>query len=282
MNRLLLSLVGAIFLTLAALPAHAQATRTWVSGVGDDANPCSRTAPCKTFAGAIAKTATQGEIDCLDPGGFGALTITKPITLDCENTSNGGVLVSGTPGITIAATGAVNLIGLDINGLGSGTIGVNIIAAAKVNIRNCKIYGFTTAGIQEAPNAAGGSLVVDSVVIMTNPIGINVNGTNGAINATVINSNINNNTTYGIIVQTTGAHAGATITNTALSANAGYGLLVTGGSALGIIGSSTVVLNGTGVSAQSGGTLYSFKNNGIAGNVTDGVPINAYPNGAQN
>ena len=48
-------------------PAHAQATRTWVSGVGDDLNPCSRTAPCKTFAGAISKTFINGEIDCLDP-----------------------------------------------------------------------------------------------------------------------------------------------------------------------------------------------------------------------
>jgi hypothetical protein len=67
---------------LYAAPAQAQATRTWVSGVGDDANPCSRTAPCKTFAGAISKTAPGGEIDALDPGGFGALTITKSITID--------------------------------------------------------------------------------------------------------------------------------------------------------------------------------------------------------
>src|SRR5262249_53545232 len=84
-------------------PAHAQATRTWVSGVGDDANPCSRTAPCKTFAGAISKTANGGEINCLDPAGFGALTITKSINIDCRSVSNGGVLVTGTPGITVAA-----------------------------------------------------------------------------------------------------------------------------------------------------------------------------------
>src|ERR1700731_2996943 len=88
---------------LASAPAHAQATRTWVSGVGDDANPCSRTAPCKTFAGAISKTAAAGEIDCLDPGGFGAVTITKAITILCAPVSNGGVLVSGTNGINVAA-----------------------------------------------------------------------------------------------------------------------------------------------------------------------------------
>src|SRR5512135_2802183 len=81
-------------------PAQAQATRTWISGVGDDANPCSRTAPCKTFAGAISKTAAGGEIDCLDPGGFGAVTITKAIMIDCiPGAGEGGELVSGTNGI---------------------------------------------------------------------------------------------------------------------------------------------------------------------------------------
>ena len=78
--------------------AQAQATRTWVSGVGDDVNPCSRTAPCKTYAGAISKTADKGEISTLDPGGFGAVTITKSITISCES-GTAGVLVSGTNGI---------------------------------------------------------------------------------------------------------------------------------------------------------------------------------------
>ena len=87
----------------AATAASAQATRTFVSGVGDDANPCSRTAPCKTFAGAISKTTAGGEIDCLDPGGFGSLTITKAMTILCKYVSNGGVLVAGTNGITVAA-----------------------------------------------------------------------------------------------------------------------------------------------------------------------------------
>src|ERR1700761_4395840 len=77
--------------------AQAQATRTWVSGVGDGANPCSRTAPCKTFAGAISKTAPAGEIDVLDPGGFGALTITKSIVIEADGLV-AGVLVSGTNG----------------------------------------------------------------------------------------------------------------------------------------------------------------------------------------
>src|ERR1700753_70739 len=102
-------------LLLVTTLASAQASRTWVSGVGDDANPCSRTAPCKTFAGAIAKTAAGGEIHCIDPGGFGGLTITKAIAIICGTSGDAGVLVSGTNGFNIiaAATDVVYLEGLD-------------------------------------------------------------------------------------------------------------------------------------------------------------------------
>src|SRR5256885_15162457 len=101
MRRVMLIVFGAVLVSVLYVgAAQAQATRTWVSGVGDDVNPCSRTAPCKTFAGAISKTATDGEINCLDPGGFGALTIGKAITINCENTL-GSVLVSGVNGITV-------------------------------------------------------------------------------------------------------------------------------------------------------------------------------------
>src|SRR3954463_15545441 len=120
--------------------AQAQATRTWVSGVGDDANPCSRTAPCKTFAGAISKTATGGEINCIDPGGFGALTITKAITINCENTL-GSVLVSGTNGIIInAPTGSkVTLKGIEIEGLGTGLNGVSVLQGVILHIHKMQI-----------------------------------------------------------------------------------------------------------------------------------------------
>src|SRR5579859_6624884 len=119
---------AALVLCLHAAPALAQATRTWVSGVGDDANPCSRTAPCKTFAGAISKTAAGGEINVLDPGGFGAVTITKSITISSQS-FEAGVLVSGTNGIVVAAgpTDVVVLEGLDIEGLGTGLDGVKVL-----------------------------------------------------------------------------------------------------------------------------------------------------------
>ncbi len=144
-------LLVAIPLALASL-ALGQATRTWVSGVGDDANPCSRTAPCKTFAGAISKTAKDGEIDALDPGGFGAVTITKSITIDGSGTL-GSILGAQTNGVIINITGepdsakAVRLRGLSINGAGSGINGIRVVAANTVSIEDTVIHGFTKDAI---------------------------------------------------------------------------------------------------------------------------------------
>src|SRR5947199_6359505 len=144
-SRRLAKFVPVIAVLALAVPSAAfgQATRTWVSGVGDDANPCSRTAPCKTFAGAISKTANGGEINCLDPGGFGGVTITKALTIKCHYTE-GGVLVSGTNAIVVnaAATDRVVLKGLDINGLGTGLNGVRILQAKSVKVLDSEIYGF--------------------------------------------------------------------------------------------------------------------------------------------
>src|SRR4051794_38233454 len=127
-----------------ALPslASAQATRTWVSGVGDDVNPCSRTAPCKTFAGAISKTAAGGEIDCLDPGGFGAVTITKSITIDCGGTL-GGILFAGSPtAVNVNGTNVVvTLRNLSLNGAGTGTDGVRFTNGKLLNLENVFITG---------------------------------------------------------------------------------------------------------------------------------------------
>src|SRR5437016_9010254 len=142
------ALAIAIFTFAFASMAQAQATRTWVSGVGDDANPCSRTAPCKTFAGAISKTAKDGEIDALDPGGFGAVTITKSITIDGGPTGVGGILnAGGVNGIIVNITDvndvrkAATIRAVSINGAGSGGNGINILSASKVLVENCFIAG---------------------------------------------------------------------------------------------------------------------------------------------
>src|SRR5947209_19910404 len=125
-----------------AAPSQAQ-TRTWVSGVGDDLNPCSRTAPCKTFAGAISKTAAGGKINCLDPGGFGAVTITKSIKIDCLQFP-GGILSAGVNGVNVPTAGIkVILRGIEIEGAGTGINGVNITASSEVMIDHCFITGIT-------------------------------------------------------------------------------------------------------------------------------------------
>ncbi len=144
--------------------ASAQATRTWVSGVGDDANPCSRTAPCLTFEGAIAKTAPGGEIDALDPGGYGPVTITKSITID-GGRNLAGVEVSGAEAILVNAGPAdvIVLRNLRLAGAGSAATGIGFQAGASLHVERSTITGFTT-GIDFRP-AAGGTLVAWGVVV---------------------------------------------------------------------------------------------------------------------
>jgi hypothetical protein len=167
----------AIFTFAFASMAQAQATRTWVSGVGDDANPCSRTAPCKTFAGAISKTAVDGEIDALDPGGFGTVTITKAITIDGNGW--GSILAAGTNGINVNLTAnsgsnTVEIRNLSINGAFTGLTGIKIfntnVAGVSVFIENCVIFNFRTSpgrGIDDQANN-GGKLHVSNTLVKNN------------------------------------------------------------------------------------------------------------------
>src|SRR6266436_4463201 len=166
-SSLSLTILGTVLACLLCpLTAHAQATRTWVSGVGDDVNPCSRTAPCKTFAGAISKTADPGEIDALDPGGFGAVTITKSITIDGTGTF-ASVLSSGVQGIIINAPGKnVRIRGLSIQGAGVtlGTNGIAVVAAADVHVEDVVIMGYSQNGILVNTTATS-QLILRNVVI---------------------------------------------------------------------------------------------------------------------
>src|SRR4051812_37267581 len=202
-SRRLVRFVPALALLALAVPSSAfgQATRTWVSGVGDDANPCSRTAPCKTFAGAISKTANGGEINCLDPGGFGGVTIGKSLTIKCHYTE-GGVLVSGTNAIVISATATdkVTLRGLDINGIGVGAptslSGVKVLSAARVAVFDSEIYQFKS-GVTIAPTSPTTRVVLARNHIHNNDLGLIVGpGSNAATLTTVTlrNNDIQDNT----------------------------------------------------------------------------------------
>jgi hypothetical protein len=278
--------------------AHAQATRTWVSGVGDDANPCSRTAPCKTFAGAISKTAPCGEIDVLDPGGFGALTITKCISIEADGLI-AGVLVSGTNAFIIAAapTDTVMIRGLTFEGLGTGLDGIKIQTAGKVYIQNCQINNFTDFGINFVPTNTPAELFVTNTTVRRNG-NFSLN-TGGGIqmqpspvqnaNATLVNVHLQGNNVGMVIrdgVQVVMKHsesagnsfAGLNVTASTAAASLfmdqsdsvsnGTGLVVSGAQATARLTNSSFTNNGTGVNNVSG-TVGSWGNNYIAGNTTD-------------
>ena len=153
----------AIFMFAFASFAQAQATRTWVSGVGDDVNPCSRTAPCKTFAGAISKTANLGEISVLDPGGYGAVTITKSITIDGGKGAGwGSILASGTSGVIVNAAG-INVIlrNLSINGASTTAgSGIRFLNGRSLTVEDCQIFGFTGTGVTNVGDGISVELAV--------------------------------------------------------------------------------------------------------------------------
>jgi hypothetical protein len=246
---------------LASAPAHAQATRTWVSGVGDDANPCSRTAPCKTFAGAISKTATGGEINCLDPGGFGALTITKSITIDCHEIY-GSVLVAGTNGINIAAAGGnVTLRNLNFDGVAnSGLKGISITTAANVWIEDCSIFGFSQQAIADTRNTGGGLTITNTVARNNALSGLGVANTGGTLKVALDNfRSFNNQSGLAIAV-----NANVAIMRSNLSNNTNAGLENDGATIS--INDSEISNNGTGVLSQNTSAITRLSNNDIMHN----------------
>jgi hypothetical protein len=291
----LIRLAPAIAVVALALPSSAfgQATRTWVSGVGDDANPCSRTAPCKTFAGAISKTAAKGEINVIDPGGFGGVTITKSISIKAEGPT-AGVLVSGTNAIIVnaLATDKVKLYGLDINGLGASSLnGVRILQAKTVIVRHSQIYEFQRNGIDFNPANANAKLEVADVHIHDNAgngIFVNPTSTGGGAKATIRRSDIEDNA-CGVATSSEGFDAGfnfnvncgtagpgafnvsaqANIFRTAITDSSSVGVFSRGGNALARIGADEVTGNQVGLQQLDSGIIKSFGNNSVAGNNTD-------------
>src|SRR5947209_4785745 len=235
---------------------HAQASRTWVSGVGDDANPCSRTAPCKTFAGAISKTAAGGEIDALDPAGYGAVTITKAITIDGGGGQVASVLVSGTNGIVVQAgpSDVVILRNLRINGIGTGINGIRFLTGKDLNVENCYIFGFTTNGIDIALNQVTAATVhvIGSVIKNVGGVGIRAtNATTPAVNVAVTETEIMINATG---IQATGhAHMSVTRSTTQSSTTTGIEADSTSSDAIISVDHSDVSLNTNGLTAAAGG-----------------------------
>jgi hypothetical protein len=301
-SRSIFNLIAVVVLTLTASSlAQAQAIRTWVSGTGDDANPCSRTSPCKLYSGAIAKTAAGGEINSLDPGSFGTVTINKSLTID-GGSNFSSILAAQTVGITVNAadTDVVTIRNLNINGAGTGLTGIRIFAAGTVHIENATIFGFRATsgadpgrGIMDRRTVSGAKLIVSNTIIRNNSLhGIQIGTDTGFVSsvkasldevkcvgntlsgvflgggtrATIRNSVMNLNGNAGVQVsEEAGGTTEAEITNTVLSHNT-FGIFAGLGASLTRISDVTITDNGTGVSLN-GGVVESFGNNNVRGNV---------------
>lgn len=312
--RMMLLFAPIVGLTPLASPAHAQAgllTRTWVSSSGDDAQNCSRTTPCKTFVGAAAKTSAGGQIDCLDPGGFGAITIAKALTIDCSQGARfGSIIFQGGNAIVVSAgaSDVVILRGLEIDGVrqssAAGANGIVYRSGLELHVEDCFFHGFSNSAISVVTSATVSRLYVnnsyllnsgtgliagptagivlvalDNVHVEQNTTGIALNGGSAQIFASVSNSSIANNTgssanSFGV---TANVNTSLIMNNDVVYANAAAGVNANGSATTVLVGASTIVQNEVGVSTTNGATMQSFKNNQIALNGTDGTPIPAFP-----
>jgi hypothetical protein len=286
----------AIFTFAFASLAQAQATRTWVSGVGDDANPCSRTAPCKTFAGSISKTAVNGEINCLDPGGFGAVTITKSITIDCHEVF-AGIANSGTTGISIPfdsfsdANKTVRLRNLNINGANTGLRGIRVsgtvnASSSEVIIEDCLVNGQAGNGIEDVRgNATGALLAIHNTTIRdVTGAGVLIKPSTGSvqINASMSHMRIHDCAGAGI---NAGNNARVSVNASTISGN-NTGVFVdntAGGTTEVHLDQCQVSVNGTGVNASTANSnIYvsntTLMNNGTLANAAGGGQVLTYGN----
>jgi hypothetical protein len=300
-NRVLSGFVSAVLFLAFGTMAHAQATRTWVSGVGDDVNPCSRTAPCKTFAGAISKTAAGGIINALDPGGYGTITITKSITID-GGATHASILASFTTGVLVNGAGiVVNLRNLNIDGAGTGINGIRFIQGAALHVENCVITSFTGKGLDIQPSTTT-SLSVTNTIIRNN-LGVNGGGillkpsVGGSVKSTFQNVVVNrnqfglraeNNTETTIrsssfsgstaigVEAAVGGNAQINLDEVTVANNVSHGIQASGAGSVVRISNVQVINNiGTGL-VTVGGQILSFGNNRVTAN-TGG---NGAPSGA--
>lgn len=283
--------LAALLACLLPSTIRAQATRTWVSGVGDDANPGSRTAPCKTFAGVLSKTAAGGVINILDPGGFGGVTITKSITIE-GNISEASILTANSSyGVQIVAgpNDIVILRNLTLEGLGTTSNGIKIVSAGSVHIEDCHINGFygsginlltastnmqlfiknttihncTTAGITLAPSAPASALL-DGANVTDCGDGIVVFGNARTV---ITDSTTSGNAGTGFLV---GANAKVLLTRGTASGNH-IGIQSEG---LALVSDSTVAYNDAkGLKTLSAGKIRSYGNNRITGNGPDDATV---------
>jgi hypothetical protein len=280
--------------------------QTWVSSLGSDANQCTRTSPCQTFAGAMASTLPGGEIDVLDPGDFGPVVITKAISIYNDALGVGGILPGPTTSGIVINAGVkdfVNLRGLILDGATApGTSGIVFNSGASLNVDNCVIQGFSGPGIAFIPgvgsaNAAHFSLHNTSIVnngggVSIKPTGgiaataalngitidsnlgggLRADGTvgSGAVNVAIADSSVSFNASNGINAVSGLGNVTVDIMRVVMESNGSSGIQSNGGTASVTVGSSVIHGNNVGVDAVSGASLLSYANNQVTGNISNG------------
>jgi hypothetical protein len=307
MTRIMLSVVLCAMLASwhCTTPAQAQ-SRVFVAALGSDANPCTFSAPCRSFQKAHDTVTAGGEIDVLDPAGYGALTITKPISI--QGHGYAGLAVPSGDGITINAGSAdkISLRGLLLDGIGTGASGIAFSNGASLDIQDCVIRNFAVDGINFQPGASSALLISGAHIAANLITGINVvpppsgtltgaiervvskgNGSNGAGSGfrlfatsgtattvfTIAESVMSNNANNGIGVFGGGGPSTVTVWHSAISNNNANGLLASGNTAVIRVTRSMITGNDTGLSTQNSGSIVSFGDNSLAGNTTsDGAP----------
>jgi hypothetical protein len=260
-----------LMLMTGASLAQAQSLRTWVSGVGDNANTCDRTAPCRTFSGALSKTTAGGEISVLDSGSFGPVTITQAVTISGTGHLT-SILAPGTNGIVINAgvSDVVILRDLSINGVGTGLNGIRYLAGKRLLIDNVTISGFTTRGI-EVSLAASSSVIAKDTTITDAPTGIRITTTSGIALATLNNVHLHG-LTNGLEAA---ANSRVSITRSVISNNSSNGILASSAASQINLENCLVALNDlVGINASVSGSAIRISNNDIQSN-TVGISIAA-------
>jgi hypothetical protein len=306
-GQTLLVVVGSmlVFSMAASQAAFCQSTRTWVSVNGNDANACDRATPCRTLAGALAKTSAGGEVDVLDSGDFGSVTLNKTVSVIAPGVIGGIQAGSGTA-ITINAgpTDRVVLRGLTIDGIGQGVTGVSFVAGGALHIENCTINNFSSYGVLFSPTSNGSLFITDGVVrnngaagsgggvlvkpsgsgsvkavlsgvtVEDNNFGVRAEGTSstGSVNVSVQGGSVSGNVNSGTISV---AQVGVAVTQMLVSgttiSNNGTGVRADGAVATLRFGNTDISGNGTGMSTSNGGQLLSYATNHVDGNTVDGL-----------
>ena len=279
--------------------SRAQAVRTYVAVAGNDVNDCTFGTPCRTFAGAVPKTAPGGEITALDSGTYGAVTVDRALTLQAApgaHVALGDGRSFSAVTISVGASDVVVLRRLHVSGSGSTQRGIYFSGGWKLHIEGCVVTGFPDAGIRfegDCTFTGCSELFVKDTIARNNGEGIrsfsvfgsldhcrfenNTTGVHTDLQASlkIRDSVIAGNSTFGLVANMI---SGASLDNCTVTHN-GTGIRGSGpaGSAGSFIVSNTLIAFNTTALSPSGGEIRSFGNNRLAGNTTNGAFTQTIP-----